>query len=215
MDREEFIRRWNALPDLKKAELIEGTVFVPSPLGDRHSDFHTLLTFWLRAYANLTPGVKAGNNATYYMLESSPQPDGFLRVREEFGGSSRVVKNFLHGAPELAVEIRESSTDYDYGPKLALYQRAGVQEYITLDTFHRWFVWRVLVEGSYRQLELDEDGTFRSRAFPGLWLSPEHFWADDGEAMRLLVEQGVASPEHAAFVASLREKASKDSRENA
>ena len=152
MDRDEFIRRWEALPGLKRAELIEGIVYVPSPLGHRHGHFHVYLSVLVGVYEAHTPGAEAGSESTYYMLKSAPQPDLFLRMLTECGGQSHVKKNFLHGAPELAIEISDSSTSYDFGPKLKLYQRAGVREYITVDMVSKRVVWRTLDGGSYREL---------------------------------------------------------------
>ena len=36
LTRDEFERRYEAMPHLKKAELIEGVVYVPSPVRYRH-----------------------------------------------------------------------------------------------------------------------------------------------------------------------------------
>jgi hypothetical protein len=36
LTREEFLRRWEELPDLKNAELIDGVVHVPSPVSRDH-----------------------------------------------------------------------------------------------------------------------------------------------------------------------------------
>jgi Uma2 family endonuclease len=204
MDRDEFIRRWEALPDLKRAELIEGIVYVGSPLGHRHGRFHVHLSVLVGVYAGRTPGVEAGSVSTYYMLKSAPQPDLFLRLLPECGGQTRVKKNFLHGAPELAIEISESSASYDFGPKLKLYQRAGVREYITVDAVTGRLVWRTLDGGSYRDLAADADGVFRSRVFPGLWLDSAHVADCDCPAQLALLERGFASPEHTAFVERLR-----------
>jgi len=194
MEREEFLRRWEALPDLKNAELIEGTVFVSSPVGQRHSDFDGFITSWLTIYAGFMPGVRSGHNATCLMLESAPQPDVYLRILPEHGGAAREVDNFLKGAPELIVEISESSYSHDFGPKRALYQRAGVREYLTIDTIARQLVWRCLEDGSYIDLEPGEDGIFRSRMFQGLWLDPQHLWARDAVAMLALLEQARNEP---------------------
>ena len=203
MDRDEFIRRWEALPGLKRAELIEGIVYVPSPLGYRHGRYHVHLSVLVGGYGGRTPGVEAGSKSTYYMLKSAPQPDLFLRLLTECGGQSHVKKNFLHGAPELAIEISDSSASDDFGPKLKLYRRAGVQEYITVDAASGRVVWRTLTEGSYRELAADAEGVLRSRVFPGLWLNPSHVVDCDYTAQLALLEQGIASPEHTAFVERL------------
>jgi Uma2 family endonuclease len=200
---EEFLRRWESLPELKKAELIEGIVFVPSPVGRRHGYFDIKLHAWLHQYSAHTPGTEASANTTCRLQESVPQPDGYLRI---VTGEEEAGNRFLLVAPELVVEICETSTDYDYGPKLDLYRRAGVKEYITVDTMHGWLVWRILVDGDYKHLAAGDDGVLRSPAFPGLWLNPEHVWLADSIPMIELLQQGIASSEHAAFVQSLRGK---------
>ena len=203
MTREEFLRRWDALPGLKKAELIEGTVHVPSPVSREHGMFDGLVSGWLSHYEWSTPGCEVGHNSTWMMLGSAPQPDVYLAILPEYGGQWRVEGKFGSGPPELAVEICLTSTEVDFGPKLALYQRAGVREYITVETFTKRIVWRVLDGGSYRELTTGSDGAYRSVAFPGLWLNPAAFWAFDTGAMGALLQQGLASDEHAAFVQQL------------
>jgi Uma2 family endonuclease len=202
MELEEFLRRWEALPDLKNAELIDGIVFVSSPVGLRHSDFDSQISLWLGTYSAATPGARSGHNATCIMLGSSPQPDCHLRLVTE-RGSSRVARNLLHGAPELVVEIVESSYSHDFGPKKALYQRAGVREYITVEAVMQDLIWRVLEDGSYVTMKPDAGGILRSRVFPGLWLNPADLWALDDSTMLALLRQGLDSPEHKAFIASL------------
>jgi Uma2 family endonuclease len=204
MTREEFLCRWEALPDLKHAELIEGIVYVGSPVSIDHGTPDTSAIAWLAHYAWHTPGCEAGNEVTWMMLESSPQPDAFLMISPEYGGQARRHGKFWGGAPDLAVEICVTSTEHDFGPKLALYQRAGVREYITFESFRERIIWRVLVNGSYVQIPPDADGNLRSRVFPGLWLNPTAFWANDGAALESLLEQGLASAEHAAFVEQLQ-----------
>jgi Uma2 family endonuclease len=203
MTREEFLCRWEALPDLKNAELIEGIVYVASPVSNDHGTFDTLTHWWLTHYAFHTPGCESGNNVTWMMLDNSPQPDAFLMISPEYGGQARPHGKFWGGAPELAVEVCITSTEHDFGPKLALYQRAGVREYITLESFWKRIVWRVLVNGSYVEIKPDADGYYRSRVFPGLWLDGAALWKRKGATLQSVLEQGLASAEHAAFVKQL------------
>ena len=64
-------------------------------------------------------------------------------------------------------------------------------------------VWHVLVEGEYQVLAPDDHGILRSQVFPGLWLHPERFWAGDLAGLIAVLDQGLASPDHAGFVASM------------
>ena len=206
LDASEFLARWEALPDLKNAELIEGIVYVSSHVGLTHGCTDSSVIAWLRQYANGTKGCQSGNNGTCRLLGSLPQPDSFLRIKEAFGGSSRTGKEFLEGAPELAAEICATSARIDFGPKLALYQRAGVREYITFETLPKRIVWRKLVDGSYGQIPPDAAGIVRSECFPGLWLDTEAFWADDGKRMEATLRAGIKSREHREFVEQLFHK---------
>jgi Uma2 family endonuclease len=199
MDRDEFLRTWEQIPDVKNAELIEGIVYVPSPVGASHGELDTSIIGWLHFYASFTPGCKAGNNTTWLMLESSPQPDAHLRILS----TSRIVKDRFEGAPDLAAEVCVTSSEVDFGPKLALYQRAGVREYITLETLIKRVQWRVLDQGSYRRIEPGADGIVRSETFPGLWLDLDALWSQNSKALLEWVRRGVSTPEHATFVTTL------------
>jgi Uma2 family endonuclease len=200
---EEFLRRWEELPDLKNAELIDGVVYVPSPLSLEHGRLDSRIILWLGYYAQATPGCDSGNNSTWLMSGSAPQPDAYLRILPSHGGQSRNERQFGAGAPELAVEICLTSTEVDFGPKLALYQRAGVREYITVEQFGRRMIWRVLENGAYIAQTLPADGIVRSRIFPGLWLDVAAYWEDDGAKMLAALNAGLASEEHREFVGRL------------
>jgi Uma2 family endonuclease len=100
----------------------------------------------------------------------------------------------------LVVEICVTSTEVDFGPKLALYQRAGVREYITVERFGPRMIWRVLEDGAYFAQTLPADGIVRSQVFPGLWLDLEAFWANDKAKMLAALNAGLASEEHRKFV---------------
>src|SRR5438034_6581107 len=102
---DEFLRRWEEQPNLKLAELIEGVVYLPSPVGYAHGSQHLLTAGWVMHYRARTPGCGGGNDSTWLMRGSAPQPDIHLRILPEYGGQSQVEKDLCVGAPELAAEI--------------------------------------------------------------------------------------------------------------
>src|SRR5260370_28171390 len=149
MNVAEFLSRWEDLPELKNAELIDGVVYVPSPVSTDHGSLDTQIHWWLAQYAYSTPGCQCGNNSTWLMLDSAPQPDSYLRILPAYGGQSRDEGKYSSGGPELVVEICLTSTEVDFGPKVALYQRAGVREYVTIELFGKRIVWRGLGNARY------------------------------------------------------------------
>ena len=202
LTRVEFERRYAAAPHIKKAELIEGVVHVPSPVSLAHSSYHATLIGWLLQYRAATKGVRLLDNATIILdRENEVQPDAALCIAE--GGQTRRANEFLAGAPELVVEVAASSASYDLHDKLRVYRRNGVQEYVVLLALEQQTVWYRLNEGRYDELPPDADGIYRSEAFPGLWLHAQAFWADDLPALMATLQAGLAAPEHAAFVAAL------------
>ena len=133
LTRYEFERRYEAMPHVKKAELIEGVVYVASPVRyRRHGKPHGYIMGWLGLYCSATPGVEFADNSTVRLdLDNEPQPDALLRIDEELGGQSYISEDdYIEGAPELIVEVASSSAAYDLHDLLKAYRRNGVQEYI-------------------------------------------------------------------------------------
>ncbi len=204
LTRDEFMRRWEQMPDLMRAELIDGIVYMPSPLSLTHGRYQARVTCWLGFYSAATPGCEACASATWLMSEdSAPQPDLAFEIAPDYGGQSRIEGEYAAGAPELAVEISHTTSARDKGAKLRLYERSGVREYVTIRPRQQQIIWRELVDGNYREIAADEDGHLRSRVFPGLWLDPAALWAGDLPALAATVQRGVATPEHAEFVEQL------------
>ena len=209
LDSSEFLRRWEAMPLLKHAELINGVVFMPSPVYDPHSTVQFAMTGWLGIYGEATPGCKGGSEGTWVMgPKDVPQPDVTLSILPECGGQSRVEGNLSAGAPELIVEVTGSSYSRDLGVKLELYRTVGVREYLTVLPHPRQVIWRQLARGRYREIKPDEDGLLRSVVFPGLWLDPAALW-NPKRSVKTAVDKGTRSPEHAAFVKRLAAKRGK------
>jgi Uma2 family endonuclease len=204
LDRATFHERYEAMPPGTRAELVGGVVYMPSPVGYEHGERDGDLSDWLGHYKRFTPGVRRASNATTQFGDyGEPQPDLQLRIPEELGGRSRIVGGYVVGPPELIVEVSKTTRKHDLGEKKADYQRAGVREYlfVGLDPEEiRWFVRR---RGRFVGLPAGPDGVYRSEVFPGLWLDPRAFFAEDTEALIATLERGLATPEHAAYVAQL------------
>lgn len=182
LTRPEFERRYHAHPDIKKAELIEGIVYLPSPVrADRHGDPHFIIIGWLALYQAATPGLRGSDNATLRLdFLNEPQPDVLLRLDPTLGGRSLFsADGYLEGSPEFVVEIAASNTSYDMHQKKAVYVRHGIQEYLVVLPLEQTIAWFGLHNEGYARLQSDADGILRSRIFPGLWLQPAAIWAND------------------------------------
>ena len=207
LTRDEFERRYQAMPHGTKAELLKGIVHIPSPVwSGRHGEPHADLMAWLGWYKAATPGVRASDNTTVRLgLDSELQPDALLRIATEQGGQSSVdPDDYISGAPELAAEVASSSVTYDLHSKLEVYCQHGVREYLAWRVLDRAIDWFVLRGDRYELLEPGSDGIVRSQVFPGLWLDSEALVAGNGARVIAALQAGLASPEHAAFIERLQ-----------
>ena len=206
LTQKEFHRRYEAYPEDVKFELIGGTVYMASPLGLDHGSYHPELSgaFWI--YRAATPGTELLDNATTILgEESEPQPDLVLRILPEWGGRSRNFKikskQYVKGPPELLAEISHSTRALDLHQKWQDYRRAGVLEYVVWcieEAELHWFDFR-----AGRRINPDAAGVFRSQVFPGLWVDSRALAARDAARLIEIVQRGLASPAHAAFVKKL------------
>ena len=206
LTREEFERRYEAMPHLKKAELIEGVVYMPSPVRiDFHGRPHAQIMAWLGAYWIATPGVDLADNSTVYLDSNNEhQPDALLRIEPAQGGQSRIIdEGYVEGAPELIVEIAGTSADYDLHEKLEVYQRCGVQEYIVWQTQDGQLDWFQLVSEEYVVLVPNAEGVIESQVFPGLRLAVAALLAGDMTQVSSELRAGLQTADHAAFVERL------------
>lgn len=205
LTRAEFERRYDAMRNLKKAELIEGVVFMPSPTRlRRHGRPHAYLIAWLTLYEMSTPGTVVGDNSTARLdLDNEPQPDALLLIEPGQGGQAIVdADDYVVGAPELVAEVAASTASYDLHTKLNVYRRNGVREYLVWRTLDRVLDWFVLNQGQFVPLA-PQGGLLKSNVFPGLWLDPAALIKRDTHTVLAVLQQGLGSPEHAAFVTRL------------
>lgn len=182
LTRAEFERRYSRRPDIKKAELIEGVVYVGGRVPFRaHGEPHAMLVGWLGSYMSRTPGVVAADSATVRLdADNEPQPDALLAWDREHGGQARIDEDdYLEGAPELIAEVAASSASYDLHDKLHVYRRNGVREYIVWQMLENRLDWFRLKEGEYQAVQPDANGRIESEAFPGLRLDVPRLLAQD------------------------------------
>ena len=206
LSRGEFERRYEARPDIKKAELIEGVVHMPSPTrSSSHARPHAAMITWLGSYAASTPGVQVNDNPTVRLdLDNEPQPDAALLIDPGAGGQARLTDDdYLEGAPELVAEIASGSASYDLHDKLHVYRRNGVREYLVWRTLDHRMDWFELADGAYRPLQPDAAGVIRSRVFPGLRLAVPAMLRGDLATVLRELQHGLGENSHKAFAARL------------
>ncbi len=173
LTRAEFERRYSSRPDIRKAELIEGVVYVASPVSTQeHGTPHFFLATWLGVYVSRTHGVVPAIDSTVRLdSDNEVQPDLLLARDASHGGTARIVDGFLEGAPELVVEIAASSASHDMNAKMNVYRRNGVREYLVWQIYEERVDWfRLNADGVYERMEPGSDGRIASEVFPGLRL---------------------------------------------
>ena len=205
LDAVEFERRYDAMPDTKKAELIEGIVYMPSPVRlTQHGRPHGHLATWIGVYEASTPGVLMGDDSTLRLdTKNRPQADASLMIDPAKGGQAKLIDDYIVGGPELLAEVSASTASMDLNTKLEVYRRAKVREYVVWRVEDEEIDWFVLRRGRFARLA-PQDGILKSEIFPGLWLDPAALARLHLARVLEVVGMGIASPEHAAFVARLQ-----------
>jgi Uma2 family endonuclease len=203
LSRSEFERRYQAMPHVKKAELIEGVTYMASPLRIRsHGEPHGNLMGWLWTYKIATPGTVLGDSPTVRLdPDNEPQPDAVLFIpgRQAIVGAD----DYIEGAPELVVEIAASSAAIDLHDKKRAYCRNSIQEYLVWRTLEGQFDWFRLQADEYVPMVADDRGMIRSQIFPGLWLAVSALLAGDMPTVLSSLQEGLNSPAHQEFKQTL------------
>jgi Uma2 family endonuclease len=210
LTRDEFERRYDATPGLKMAELIDGIVHCPLPSRwGTEAVPRADLIGWVGYYHAFTAGTQAGAHPSIRLDPvNEPQPDVALIIQPSHGGQTLIsADGYLEGGPELVAEVVANRVRLALiDAKRRLYQNHGVREYVVWRVLDGEIDWFVLRDGAFVRLPLDASGRYRSEVFPGLWLDPAALVAGD-PAILAVLHQGLASPEHAAFVARLAQQA--------
>jgi len=208
LTRHEFEGRYSAVEYIKKAELIEGVVHMPSPVRASHSRSHGDVMIWLGTYCAATPGVGLYDNATLRLdMDNEVQPDAFLRLESAAGGRSRISEDdYVEGPPEFIAEVAGSSAAIDLHAKLNVYRRNGVPEYLVWQVYEGRVDWFELREERYAPMSPDDRGVIHSRIFPGLWLAVGALLEGDLAGVLAELQKGIGTPEHQGFVRELAER---------
>lgn len=169
LTREEFHRRYEARPDLHRAELVDGVVYVPLPMRyAEHDRPAALCVGLLLIYAAPRPDVQNGANASLLIDDTTEvQPDAFL-FRPDAGRLRLNGDGYLEGAPDLVIEVAASTASRDLHDKLHAYERAGVREYMVWRVIDEAIDYFVLEDGRFVRRDPDKDGVIESPLFPGL-----------------------------------------------
>jgi Uma2 family endonuclease len=202
LTREEFERRSQAMPHVKKAELLEGVVYMPSPVYRSHAWAHGQIITWLGVYCAATPNVRLYDNASVRLdMDNEVQPDALLRIESAADRPLLPVEkdDYIEGAPELIVEVAASSASYDLHEKLRVYRRNQVQEYLVWQLYENQLTWWQLQAGKYAPLLPDADGIICSQVLPGLHLLVEALVAGNLAEVLAVLQRGLSKEEHAAF----------------
>ncbi len=213
MTVEELLRRWDALPeewkaDHKHVELIDGVVRIMPPISGGHAGPHFDFLGFTSAYCWATPGVLGGAPASIILDgKTMPEPDGFLAIDPNCGGRIRYdERRNIHGAPELLTEISSSSVSFDLHTKKEIYRKFEVKEYVVWRVKEKAIDWFILRGDQFEPLPA-ADGICRSEVFPGLWLAADALIAGDFARVQRVLQEGLASAEHRAFVERLQRQA--------
>jgi Uma2 family endonuclease len=203
MDQPTFHEIYSHMPENFRAELIDGVVYVASPLKRPHSRSSFLLISVLGQYEAQTPGVSGEECVTVILSDHAEvQPDILLRIEETFGGESYFTEDeFLTGAPELVIEVSQSSRSIDLNHKRKLYRENGIIEYLVIDLQKdtiRWFDLQL-----NQELQTEPDGIYRIRTFPGLWIDSSAVFDQNLARLITTLNLGLSSQEHAEFVSRL------------
>jgi hypothetical protein len=205
MKQPEFHRRYEKYDEDEKWELIGGIVYhMASPLSLTHSDYDGEVGFLLETYRRATPGLQVLHNATAILDEDSePQPDLGMRILPEYGGQSQTnPDDYLQGAPELLVEIAHSRRNIAMHAKRDDYKRTGAIEYLVVCSEEQEVHWFHFLNDE--MIRPNRQGITRSRVFPGLWFDIAALLRLESARLMEVLQQGIASREHAAFVKRLQ-----------
>ena len=163
------------MPHLKKAELVEGVVYLPSPVHlDQLGSPQAALVGWLWNYWAFTPGVRVGDNSTVRLdLDNEPQPDA-LMIREPSHGGRVVIgpRGYVEALRSWSEKSRPQAPASTCTPSCGSTVATRSRSTSSGASRTRRWTGSSCVREIYACLPLTAAGVYRSEVFRGLWLDP-------------------------------------------
>lgn len=136
-----------AYVEWRKEELIDGEIVAMAPAAPGHTYFSDNILVIFKNYLKGKTCIPFGDNLLVHLSEKNKFIPDVMVVCDR----SKIKKNYVEGAPDLAVEVLSPSTmRYDRGKKKDAYEAAGVPEYWLVDWQHKSIEVYLLEDGHYR-----------------------------------------------------------------
>lgn len=136
-----------AYQERRKEELIDGKIVAMAPAAPSHTYFANGILTIFRVYLKGKRCVPFGENTLVHLSDKDKYCPDVMVVCDR----SKIKKNYVEGAPDLAVEVLSPSTmRYDRGKKKDAYEAAGVPEYWLVDWHHKSVEVYLLEDGHYQ-----------------------------------------------------------------
>jgi hypothetical protein len=203
----EYMRRYEAMPENVRAELIGGIVYMAAA-AIRYAQ-HGRPVGWLMNVVStygMRTGLDCGADSTVELdEENAPEPDMLMFLPPALGGRAKITeKGYLEGPPDFIAEVSASTVSIDLHAKLHAYEKNGVREYVVWRVQDAAIDWFVLQDGKFLPLAADDTGVYRSLTFPGLWLDVPALLARNAQKLRATLDAGVATAGYTSFAALVK-----------
>jgi Uma2 family endonuclease len=158
------------------AEWVDGKVVMTSPASAQHQYLAIFLATTLSTYVTIHDlGTVLTGPFQMNLARSGREPDVLFVANEHL---ARLQPTLLQRPADLVVEIvSDESVARDRGATFEEYREAGIPEYWLLDPrIEQAEFYHLDERGRYQPAPVDEEGVYRSRVIPGLWLRVDWLW---------------------------------------
>lgn len=150
------------LPEGTLCEVIDNVLYMSPAPKYNHQSLIALLSRRIGNYlekTNLGEVLISPFDVYFEELLSAVQPDILIVLNE----NRHILKEdgYIHGAPDIIIEVLSRDKKRDLVKKKSLYERAGVNEYFTVNPENREINAWVLKENKY-ELQYTDIGKFKS-----------------------------------------------------